>query len=100
MHILFCTDWDKVDLDEVVGHDIVMPDGSRRFIEMSYLHWYALEFMMKRGHTTQGLAKDIIEIIERNNGSMDDFSECFQTGLLSYISSRVKSEQERDAKRR
>ncbi|MCW2308958.1 hypothetical protein [Rhodobium gokarnense] len=61
---------------------------------MTYLHWYSLEFMMKRGHTVEGVAQDVIDAIQENSGDFRRFDECFRTAVYSYISERVKMERE------
>ena len=99
MPVLFCTDWDNADLDQMVGENIVMPDGSRHYIEMSMVHWYALEFMMRRGHTTQSIAEDMNRIIREHDGGPEDFDDLFRTAVFSYLSARVESEQKRKLKR-
>lgn len=89
MESIIKLNWDTVDYDKLHTDYITMPDGTKRLIEMSMLHWYWVQFMEKEGFTPlTGVIQDTIEILAEGLGPDEDYDEEFdhllRTGILAW----------------
>ena len=75
-------DWDTVDYDKVVGHQVPLPDGSQHFIEMDMLHWYWVEFMQEQGETIEDVIAEALDILTEEPDT--DLDELIKTGILAW----------------
>lgn len=87
--------WDTVDFKKTLGDYIEMPDGSKRYIEMTMLHWYWLDFMItKNGQTTARVAQHALDVLnetpELHDNFDEEFAELFRVGIMAYGRNWVK----------
>ena len=92
MKIVGHTDWSSVDIssEDPVGDHITLPDGSKHHILMTIGEWYWLEFMIARGHTTEGIAQDVLDAISEHNENLSGFDYLFRTAIRSYGITRAE----------
>lgn len=88
MKAIESVNWDTVDLDKILGDYIELPDGTQHYIEMEMLIWQCLEFMKKRGHTVDSIAKDAFDTMKRHPGS--EFDGIFKTAIMAYCREWVR----------
>jgi hypothetical protein len=82
MEAISKVDWDTVDYDKIIGDYLIFAGGTRHYIEMDMLHWYWLQFMLRKGQTVDNIARHAREVMAECPGS--DFDELVRAGILAY----------------
>lgn len=85
MESIINVNWDTVDYDKLHADYITMPDGTRRLIEMSMIHWYAVDFMTKNSPTSLNeTIQSTLDLALEDNGSIEEFDDLFRTALIAW----------------
>jgi hypothetical protein len=79
-------DWDNIDLKEIAGATITLPDGRLQYVELPMICWYGWHFMhdVLKMHPNELILR-VFESIEEAGSTPEEFDEDFQFALGQHI---------------